>query len=720
MLGYVESQANSVSWAQVTDKPESFPPDTSDTTFQSHVSSQISSHSVSTQGVHGISDTSLLVRDSDARLTDSRQPLPHNHSLADISESGASVGDGISWDGTSWLAGPLPDVSAYLPLTGGTMSSSAEVSWTNTVSDGTAPGGLSRLQLYNDGVNVAGLGVSTSNFNVGTIGAINLSVYASGTLATRYSTALTRHYPSQFFNSPIYVSSGGSPTSPKYSFEGDSDTGIYSGSANSISLATSGVERLRVGYLGNVGVATSPSAAVAFGIDYSWSEIGSGSVIVHSSSGTPSTTCTSLQIYRAQPNIQSQGATTYGYNVAPATVTGGGTITTQIGFHCNDLTIGSTAHGFRGRINTSSGGSRYNLYMDGTAPNYLAGQVHLGSTTGQTLSWLPSLSFLYDTDTGIGRIASNTVSVFCGGDEVGRWRSDGGLSIGSASGVSSSSTNWAVGVVRDESVNNSVSVCVRSRLTASIANTYGFFDQTQVPDGVSVGQRTAFQAVGADMLGPGSALGTYRGFVCSNPDQSIANVEGFLSDVSVAAGSTRYAFNASGSAPSRFNGPVYIASGSSSLPQVSFEGDSDTGIFSEAANHFCVSAGGSEVLRITPDYVSTSGVGLALNVPSYPLPVNMANVGVYTNVNPALGGGSRHNFYAGGTSPNYFEGDIGIGTTTPSSPLDINGSSIRLRVSDPPVSSTASGNQGEIRWDANYLYICVATNTWRRAAITTW
>ena len=38
----------------------------------------------------------------------------------------------------------------------------------------------------------------------------------------------------------------------------------------------------------------------------------------------------------------------------------------------------------------------------------------------------------------------------------------------------------------------------------------------------------------------------------------------------------------------------------------------------------------------------------------------------------------------------------------------------------PPASATATGTTGEIRIDANYIYVCVATNTWKRTALTTW
>lgn len=37
-----------------------------------------------------------------------------------------------------------------------------------------------------------------------------------------------------------------------------------------------------------------------------------------------------------------------------------------------------------------------------------------------------------------------------------------------------------------------------------------------------------------------------------------------------------------------------------------------------------------------------------------------------------------------------------------------------------PASSSATGTAGTIAWDASYIYICTATNTWKRVAIATW
>ena len=37
-----------------------------------------------------------------------------------------------------------------------------------------------------------------------------------------------------------------------------------------------------------------------------------------------------------------------------------------------------------------------------------------------------------------------------------------------------------------------------------------------------------------------------------------------------------------------------------------------------------------------------------------------------------------------------------------------------------PASASATGTAGQIAWDASYIYICTATNTWKRVAIATW
>ena len=63
---------------------------------------------------------------------------------------------------------------------------------------------------------------------------------------------------------------------------------------------------------------------------------------------------------------------------------------------------------------------------------------------------------------------------------------------------------------------------------------------------------------------------------------------------------------------------------------------------------------------------------------------------------------------------------IGINTDSPAQILDINGDTIRLRSQRTIPNSNTFGEAGEICYDANYIYICIATDTWKRIALSSW
>jgi hypothetical protein len=50
----------------------------------------------------------------------------------------------------------------------------------------------------------------------------------------------------------------------------------------------------------------------------------------------------------------------------------------------------------------------------------------------------------------------------------------------------------------------------------------------------------------------------------------------------------------------------------------------------------------------------------------------------------------------------------------------LNVAGIRFTASNPPATASSNGVAGTITWDSGYIYICVATNTWKRVAISTW
>lgn len=69
-------------------------------------------------------------------------------------------------------------------------------------------------------------------------------------------------------------------------------------------------------------------------------------------------------------------------------------------------------------------------------------------------------------------------------------------------------------------------------------------------------------------------------------------------------------------------------------------------------------------------------------------------------------------------------GNLGI-AKTPAFRLDVNGTiqATQFKLSalnTAPATAASSGTLGEIRIVNGFIYVCVATNTWQRAAISTW
>ena len=81
----------------------------------------------------------------------------------------------------------------------------------------------------------------------------------------------------------------------------------------------------------------------------------------------------------------------------------------------------------------------------------------------------------------------------------------------------------------------------------------------------------------------------------------------------------------------------------------------------------------------------------------------------------ALGGFSSGEVFTVTTA-----GNVGIGSISPTAKLDISSDILRLRTAKTPSTAGAVGNQGDLCWDASYVYVCVSANSWKRAALSTW
>ena len=74
-------------------------------------------------------------------------------------------------------------------------------------------------------------------------------------------------------------------------------------------------------------------------------------------------------------------------------------------------------------------------------------------------------------------------------------------------------------------------------------------------------------------------------------------------------------------------------------------------------------------------------------------------------------------------------GLVGIGVESPSYELDVSGntnttslivSSSAIMPISTPSSASDTGTTGQLAVDTDYIYVCTATDTWKRAALSTW
>jgi hypothetical protein len=52
--------------------------------------------------------------------------------------------------------------------------------------------------------------------------------------------------------------------------------------------------------------------------------------------------------------------------------------------------------------------------------------------------------------------------------------------------------------------------------------------------------------------------------------------------------------------------------------------------------------------------------------------------------------------------------------------LTVANNQLRITTRDTVSSNSATGTQGQIRYDTDYIYVCVANNVWKRASLSSW
>merc|ERR1712070_1077076 len=66
-------------------------------------------------------------------------------------------------------------------------------------------------------------------------------------------------------------------------------------------------------------------------------------------------------------------------------------------------------------------------------------------------------------------------------------------------------------------------------------------------------------------------------------------------------------------------------------------------------------------------------------------------------------------------------GGLGVSKkATVGSDLTVEGKIYATGAENTPATVSETCTKGEIQWDSDYIYFCVATDTWRRTALDTW
>ncbi len=252
-----------------------------------------------------------------------------------------------------------------------------------------------------------------------------------------------------------------------------------------------------------------------------------------------------------------------------------------------------------------------------------------------------------------------------------------------------------------------------------------------------------------DATGTVALVAGSSGQLLYNASGANAGASTLTYDGSILTTSGRFinSYNATASSPAKAFTGTWFTGGTSTTtkPQVVIEptgttstswSTSGTGFGVNAASGFAgnlldLQVNGTSVARCTSaGRLNISTLGLVNGVISTwsngaTVSSTSGEVFAWTNGEIRLNGATAFGWAPGGATAT--AADIGLTRSAAGVVKVTNGSSgdgtisgqHRL-VGTAPASASATGTAGDIRYDADYIYVCTATNTWKRAALATW
>ncbi len=365
---------------------------------------------------------------------------------------------------------------------------------------------------------------------------------------------------------------------------------------------------------------------------------------------------------------------------------------------------------------TASGSTAAQIFfplveMDGTPSTHRMSATELGNLVGASISdgdkgAIIVTSGVWGFDPAV--VTSFSQSLLDNAN-ASTWRSD--LGLGTA--ATSASTAFATAVHAHAAEDITSGTMLTARLGTGTADAGKFLrgDSTwsNTLTGILLGGNTP--GVNAPMINAAqiwSSGVTHYGFVLDVQDGGAAT--GSRTMQILKGGVEKWSLNVDGQ---QLNAGVYLASGgsfgwsSATPPTVATV---DTLLYRDASSIIAQRSGNTpQTYRVYRRYTDASNYERGVidfqttNGTTETLQIGTQNAGT--------GAAKAVDFITGGTVRATIATD---GVTTFSS------NQIRVTTSKTPSSASDTGVVGTICWDSSYIYVCTATNTWKRVAIATW